>query len=119
MPSGAGTYLNLLCAHPPFQIDGNMGAVSGMIEMMLQSQHGYLDILPALPSSWANGSVKGLKAQGNYQVDMIWNDGLISKLTITAAEPGECIIKYKGKELKMNFSKGETKVLTKKELMDF
>ncbi len=77
-----GTFPNMLDAHPPFQIDGNFGSVSGIAEMLVQSDETTVWLLPALPAKWKDGSVKGLAARGNITVDITWKDGRISDYTI-------------------------------------
>ena len=82
MSTGGGTYQNLLCAHPPFQLDGNMGGASGIAEMLVQSHSGNIELLPAIPNAWNNGSVSGLKARGGFEIAMEWNNKIVQKAAI-------------------------------------
>ncbi len=96
--SGGGIYPNLLSAGPPFQIDGNFGAAAGIGEMLIQSHAGYIELLPAIPDSWKqSGEVKGLRARGNFTVDMKWKDGKITTYRVTSSSPRKVKIMINGK----------------------
>ena len=93
--SGGGTYPNLFDAHPPFQIDGNFGATAGITEMLLQSHTGEISLLPALPQEWSSGTIKGIKARGNFTVQMDWNNGRLSKAAIYSGAGGRVRLRTK------------------------
>ena len=91
--AGGGTYPNMFDAHPPFQIDGNFGCTAGIAEMLLQSQDGFIFILPAIPDVWSEGSVSGLKARGGFIVDIEWEKSAVSKIRIKSLLGGNCRIR--------------------------
>ena len=95
--NAGGTYPNLLDAHPPFQIDGNFGGAAAVAEMLVQSNDDYITLLPALPKAWANGAVKGLKARGNYEIEMSWTDSQVTRLVIKSASAPTAKVLMNGK----------------------
>lgn len=94
----SGIYPNLWDTHPPFQIDGNFGYTSGVTEALMQSNMGYINLLPALPDEWADGSFRGLVARGNFEVAMTWNDKTASKITILSKNGGTCTVQFEASE---------------------
>lgn len=102
----SGTYPNLFCSHPPFQIDGNFGGAAGIGEMLLQSHEGFINVLPALPSEWKNGSLKGFKVRGGATVDLTWKNGRPVEMTIEGGWDDTLTIVYKGQSRTVTLKEG-------------
>ncbi|SFT86762.1 alpha-L-fucosidase 2 [Algoriphagus locisalis] len=102
-------YPNLFDGHPPFQIDGNFGYTAGVAEMLVQShEDGLIRLLPALPKAWKNGSVTGLKARGNYTIDMTWKEGELKTCKIQAGNTGKVMVYYDGSEMDLDLERGQS-----------
>lgn len=91
--NGGGSYPNLFCAHPPYQIDGNFGGCAGIAEMLVQSQNGYVELLPALPAELKNGSFSGLCIRRGAEISASWKDGKVVSVCLKAKHAGEFFIK--------------------------
>lgn len=113
--NGGGTYPNLFCAHPPFQIDGNFGATAGLAEMLLQSNNQEIILLPALPVEWHTGNIKGLCARNGFEINIKWKDGKLTGCSVLSknGETGNLI--YAGKKIKLKTLKGKSYYFTLKD----
>ena len=89
------TLPNLWTVHPPFQIDGNLGTMAGVAEMLIQSHEDFIELLPALPKAWETGSYDGLVARGNFELSLNWEKSKIGSFKVISKSGGKCSIKYK------------------------
>jgi len=116
MSNGGGTYPNLFCGHPPFQIDGNFGGAAGIAEMLLQSHLTdgdvrVIDILPAVPTAWKSGRISGLKARGAVEIDIEWSEAGKVRVSLKAGADGRFLLRYKQHKKILTLRKGENSVI--------
>jgi len=110
--SARNTCENLFGLHPPMQIDGNFGITAGIAEMLVQSQAGEIELLPALPAEWPTGKISGLRARGGYEVSLAWQDGkLVSATVKNVSGTGPVTLRYGGQTVELELKRGKTKSL--------
>ncbi len=109
--SSRNTSPNLFGLHPPVQLDGNFGITAGIAEMLLQSQSGEIQLLPALPSCWPNGAVKGLRARGAFVVDITWSNGKLTRASIHSQKGQPCQVRYGNKLVDLKILAGKIQQL--------
>ena len=105
------TLPNLFDLHPPFQIDGNFGLVSGVTEMLMQSHDKEINLLPALPSAWADGDISGIVARGGFELDLVWKDGKLKSVELLSKLGNDVQLRYGDIVKNYSTEKGETLVL--------
>ena len=109
-----GILTNLWDTHPPFQIDGNFGYTAGVTEALMQSNMGYINLLPALPDAWADGSFRGLVARGNFETAVIWKDKVATEISILSRNGGTCTVQFEaGADVKITDASGHPVSFTK------
>ena len=104
---GGGIYPNMLCAHPPFQIDGNFGFAAAILEMLVQYEEKKIVLLPALPDEWKDGTAEGVKAPGNISVGFKWKEKQITEIELKSPIDSELVISYNGTEEEIFLNAGE------------
>ena len=107
---GGGLYPNLFDAHPPFQIDGNFGLTSGIVQMLLQDQEGDIHLLPALPAAWPAGHVDGLRTRGGFVVDITWDRSALTQAGVRATRAAVARVRYRGQTREYRLRAGQSVV---------
>jgi alpha-L-fucosidase 2 len=102
------TYPNMFDAHPPFQIDGNFGGTSAIAEMLLQSQSGEIELLPALPDAWPHGRIAGLRARGSFEIDLVWDGGKLTRVKIHSVGGRKAIVRYGDRTTEIKLKPGKS-----------
>jgi alpha-L-fucosidase 2 len=105
------TYPNMFDAHPPFQIDGNFGGASGILELLLQCVDGEVELLPALPGAWPSGSVRGLRVRGGIEVDMAWHEGALHRVRLRGEPGGRVQLRYRDAVRTVRVARGQSVTL--------
>ncbi|MEM9142003.1 MAG: glycoside hydrolase family 95 protein [Bacteroidota bacterium] len=111
---GGGSYPNLFDSHPPFQIDGNFGGAAGIVEMLLQSHLGTVDLLPALPEALPDGTISGVVARGGFELSFSWKEGQLQQVQVTSKAGKKCQLRYGKRKADFNTEKGKTYVFNGK-----